>query len=86
MPADLTRVADFLALVAGLFAAFAMPPSFWLSTSGTERETSAAAASFDFFELFAIYFSFTSASLYAQRKTAQAEIGMKKATANSIRP
>ncbi len=44
-----------------------------------------AAASFDFFELFAIYFSSASASLYAQEKAAQAEIGTYPQISRSMR-
>lgn len=90
LPADFGREADLATLPAGLFAAvgfaaFAKPLLFSASLSGATGLISGAAVSFDFFELFAIYFSFTSASLYAQSKPAQAEIGMKKASANSIR-
>jgi len=51
---------------------------------GATGAFSTAAISFDFFELFAIYISFTSASLYPQSKAAQAEIGTKTAPANLI--
>jgi hypothetical protein len=53
-------------------------PFVWVdpSTEGTDAP-SEAAVSLTFFELFAIYFSYPSASLYVQSKTAQAEISMK---------
>jgi hypothetical protein len=90
LPADFGRDADFATLAAGRFAAagfaaFAGLSPLRASLSGAQGLISGAAVSLDFFELFAIYFSFTSASLYAQSKPAQAEIGMKKASANSIR-
>jgi hypothetical protein len=62
------------------------PLPFRVSLCGTSRVVSGAGPTFDFFELFTIYFSSTSASLYALSKPAQEEIGMKKASANSTKP
>jgi hypothetical protein len=61
------------------------PLPFRVSLCGTIGVISGAGATFDFFELLTIYFSSTSASLYALSKPAQEEIGMKKASANSTK-
>jgi hypothetical protein len=59
---------------------------FRVSFGVTTGCTSLAGSALNFFELFAIYFSFTSASLYALSKPVQEEIGMKEASANSTNP
>src|SRR5262249_31198330 len=60
---------------AGLFVPFVWSDSF----PGPAGVASGDIGSLARFKLFAIYFSFLSASLYARRKTAQAEIGMGEA-------
>ena len=62
----------------------ATPLPFCKSVTGAAGLFSSAADSFVFFEIFAIYFSFTSVSLYARRKAAQPEIGRKPVPANAI--
>ncbi len=84
LPLAFVRAIDFTVFAAGFFAGFAAPFPFCASVTGAAGALSGAAVSFDFFELFAIYFSFTSASLYPQSKAAQAEIGTKTALASLI--
>jgi hypothetical protein len=62
----------------------ATPFPFCKSVTGAAGLFSKAGGSLVFFEIFAIYFSFTSASLYARRKAAQAEIGTKAVPAKAI--
>ncbi len=65
------------AFARGCFAGLLLPLA---SANPSLRATGAfsgAATSLTFFELFAIYFCFSSASLYAQSKATQAEISMR---------
>jgi hypothetical protein len=66
------------------FFDLAMPLPFCKSGTGAAGLFSGTADSLVFFEIFAIYFSFTSASLYARGKTAQAEISTKAVPAKAI--
>jgi hypothetical protein len=69
-------------LVLDGFSNFVAPSLGVDSSLATAGATSAAVSSLTFFELFAIYFSFSSASLYPQSKTVQAEIGMNETLTN----
>jgi hypothetical protein len=61
------------------FAGLVVPLVWVGSFAGVAGATSRGIGSLTLLKFFAIYFSFSSASLYVRRKTVQAEIGMDEA-------